>query len=76
MLEGSTEKDKDGKVMLKLEVEGVDVTSDTSAVIYIFLTFLYSGKLEDSEETRNMDPVWLELLPALVKLAVKVSGLV
>jgi len=72
MLETSTEK-KDGKVVVQLEDESVEVIDQ-------FLTFLYSGKLKDTamEEQRTsgvgvIEPIWVELLPSLVNLADKVS---
>jgi len=75
MLETSTEK-KDGKVVVKLEDESVEVIDQ-------FLTFLYSGKLKDTttvdEENTSgvgvIEPIWVELLPSLVNLADKVSEL-
>jgi len=71
MLHGSEclEK-KDGKVILKIEEEeGV-----TLEVMDHFLTFLYSGKLKNGDETGpNGRPVWVGLLPQLVHMAHKVT---
>jgi len=71
-LRDSTEKNEDGKVVLKLEVEDVALE-----VMDIFITFLYSGKLKDTrEEEDDDDPTWVEMLPQLVDLAYKVSLLI
>jgi len=68
-LKESTEKNEDGKVVLKLEVEDVALE-----VIDIFLNFLYSGKLKDIREEDDDDkPTWVKMLPQLVDLAYRVS---
>jgi len=60
---------RDGKVVLKLEVEDVAVE-----VIDIFVNFLYSGTLKDvREHFRSIDPTWVAMLPKLIDLADKVS---
>jgi len=66
-LKDSKEK-KDGKVVLKLE-EDVDFE-----VMDAFLTFIYSGRLKDNrKDNTTPDPIWVDVLPQLVRLAVKVK---
>jgi len=64
-----SKENKDGKVVLKLEE---DVALE---VIDHFLTFIYSGRLKDTRKDRHSAaPVWIECLPELVQLAVKVGN--
>jgi len=63
----STEK-KEDKVVLKLEEEDVDLE-----VIHQFLTFIYSGRLKDTRNETTAEPLWVESLPELVQLALKVG---
>jgi len=67
-LKESTEK-KDDKVVLKLE-EDVAIK-----VIDQLVTFIYSGRLKDTrKDNTSADPLWVETLPELVQLAVKVGN--
>jgi len=67
-LKESTER-KDDKIVLKLEE---DVALE---VIHQFLTFIYSGRLKDTrKDDTSDDPLWAELLPELVQLALKVGN--
>jgi len=64
----STER-KDDKVLLTLEE---DIALE---VIHQFLTFIYSGRLKDTrKDSASADPLWVELLPQLVQLALKVGN--
>jgi len=67
-LKESTEK-KDDKVLLTLE-EDVAL-----GVAEQFLIFIYSGRLKDTRNvSTSADPLWVEFLPQLVQLAVKVGN--
>jgi len=69
-LKESTER-KDDKIVLTLEE---DVALE---VIHQFLTFIYSGRLKDTrKDSASADPLWVELLPELVQLALKVGNLI
>jgi len=60
-------ENKEGKVVVKMEG---DVSVE---VIDLFLTFLYSGVLKGGESVvPSGRPVWIDLLPQLVKMAHKV----
>jgi len=70
ILRASKEK-KDGKLVIRMED---DVRFE---VIEVFLTFLYSGKLEDGERSSIVPsgrPAWIDLLPELVQMAHEVMN--
>jgi len=67
-LKESTEK-KDEKVILKLREDAA------LEVIDQLLTFIYSGRLKDTrKDSTSAEPLWIDTLPELVQVAVKVGG--